>query len=416
MSKTNELLDLYTDVLATFGVAEGENNTLALRLGETEIPLEINGLPLVLPTERILDASPWKSCMAFHPLCENTYRGESPVIDKLRNVSLVRLNGLLGVMLKEIAEIASNPDQHVKLTPTQKLVLTMMPDADEKFYNVVKQLGALLNSTSDHRFVSMYLRRNHTVEKQVYYRAAVVTFPLLLDLIESPTQVWGVKLRVKDAKMLKAFLTYALPRADEQDMYTVGSNSEIAPTFDALVKAHVSIVKELNKVISTFPEQFEDFAGALASTRVYDRLGDYSRYKGVIPVLPGNDGESLKDSPKAPVEEKAPARNDKSPKRSFMLNVADPVTASQKPSVQSHRSGDDGSDWQRVVDDRARRPRSRDSRDDRDYDDRPRRSRRDYDDYDDYPSRGRSGRHDSGRSRDDRDYDDRSRSRRNVRI
>ena len=436
MSKTAELLELYTDVLATFGVEENQSGTLTLTLGDAEIPLEIDGLPLVMPTARVLDTSPWKSCVAFHPLCENTYRDESPVIEKLRSVSLVRLNGLFGILLKEIAELASAPEHHAKLTPAQKIVLTMLPEADEKFYAVVKQLGGLLNTSSEHRFISMYLRRNHSVERQVYYRAAVVTFPLLMDLIETPTQVWGVKLRVKDAKMLRAFLTYALPRSDELDMYTVGSNSEVAPTFDALVKAHIGVVKELNKVVSTFPEIFEGFKGAQTSTRVFDRLGDYTRYKGLIPVLPGNDGESLRAPAPTPAREETPApRNDKPASRGFKLNVAEVSSSTPKPQVQSHRTGDDGSDWQRIVDERARREyarehgrgrgRDRDYGDrdrdrdrgrsyndrDRDYEDRGRgRDYRDRDYEDRYVSRPRAGRYDTGgRGRNDRDrgYNDR---------
>lgn len=322
-----KLDQLYKEILLSLGLQINEDNLVSMVVEGTELPCMCQEKRLALPTTDVLRAADWGNVMAFHPLSENALRGESPVLKTLRKLINYRLTAIISVLATELLEIAVNSDYHSKLSPTQSEFLDNLSAVDGK---TVKALNGVLTAldTGDAKIVSIYLKRGGSLKGDKHTRLAVTAFPLVEELDEDTAEVFGVKMRKKDVKALRALFDYILPNAEKLETYSHGSNSLMAPYFDALIHAYINVAKQLNKVTRRFKKHLGNPAAIMVDLGWEEHVEDLSKFRDMIPVLEGNDGEVVEGK-----EEDTPKQTPTSP---AMSEMAKRVAGGIAPSKPAH--------------------------------------------------------------------------------
>lgn len=322
-----DLVPLYKAIIEAIGLKTNEHGYIFMELGDQLIPCTVNAeRHLVLPTQAILREGVGEDRMAFHPIAESVVRGESAVLKKLRVLVNFRLGMVISELLEQLMAIAVNKDYHHKLTPTQAEFLALLPEADAGVYKALDKVLDSTSATGANKLISVYLKRGGKLKSESYKRLAVVGFPLADELEKEERDIFGVKMRVKDKASIKALFEYLLPNANLIEEYSAGSNSHTAPYFDSLMHAFIKVARRLNGVVHKFRKHLPN-ADLLKSNLDFEtELQDLSKYRDLIPVLEGNDGEVI-DETGQEVEQAASKSN-----RAAMAAQALNHTTANKPA------------------------------------------------------------------------------------
>lgn len=293
--------DLYTFILADAGLvvdSEGHvsvNNKL-FNGSDKNDPVLVEGKRLVLPTYSQLTSIDGDTKIRFHPLSENLLRGESVIVTKLRSLYSVRLNFTFAVAAKFLLDLCASVNKHKMLNPDQSEVLRFAPNCDETtviaFNNLITKL---LNNEAG--FVRFYLKRAGIVRDEKYSRAGIVSFPFFEELQKIQDTYYGVKLRKKDRESIISICKFILKDIDKPEAYNRGSNSDIAPFLDALMKTFLGVAAELNDVLVTYENLDEDLKKLQFSCDWQETFSDLSKISREIKTIPpqaGSEGEARK--------------------------------------------------------------------------------------------------------------------------
>lgn len=310
-----KLFELYKYLLKTAGYTVTEDNFISRLLPDGKVkPALVKGKRLVLPTPEHL-AHP-EDKVLFHPLSENILRGESAVLEDFRLSLNVKLNVTIGMIAFQLLRIATSTATHAKLSPDQSEFLSKVKNADEKTLDTFKKLMMAMDLTQSQKaFVSIFLKRGGLVHGKKHSRVGVVSFPLYEELVKGGKEIYGVTLRVKDIDSLKALFEYMIPNIDKKEAHNRGSDSEVAPYLDSLMKAFMSVAGPLNDLIELFHNQLDDpkagdsedgptvsdtlrFEDSWVDT--FDNLAVMVPEIRLIPMQSGNEGTSLKTNAPAP--------------------------------------------------------------------------------------------------------------------
>lgn len=283
-----DLLSLYNALLATAWMkSDGEGFVTVTNKTD---PVQVGGKVLVLPTATQLKRPDVVNRIMFHPLLESALKGESPVTTQLRYSMSVRLNYTIGTVLRELVQLAASPAEHAKLTPTQSEILSPLKDADEKMLNNFSKM--LVNATQakgvDSTFVTIYLKRGGEVDGRNYSRAAIITFPFYEELLKTPDDkvYFGVQLRVKDIETLRSLFRHVFPGIDKH-FYNKGSDSDIAPYLEALMKGVAGIIGVTNDLVAMYGKFIEDHETLVIEDEWADAFENLGAYQGPIRMIPG---------------------------------------------------------------------------------------------------------------------------------
>src|SRR6185312_4800946 len=320
-----ELLPLYKSILkAGHLVVDDEGFIKRIWKGKKE-PWLINGKSVVLPTDAQLK-TPSAETIVFHPLFEFLTRAESEVTAEYRRTVTERLHLSFLALASELLTIAASQDMHAKLTPEQSEFLSFVPEADGQMLKTFEELcDAMPEGQNQKAFVSMYLKRGGIVQGKSAHRAAIVTFPLYKQLVEDgqkreaemnarkhvpkkkdekkeeekllpiPNETYGVKLRKIDREAFIKLFEYMVPGIAEVDSYSATSNSNIAPSMDAIMHAVQNLAAPLNDMVERFKGKLSESAQIIL--RVEDawvpefvNLAPLQVQIRMIPMQDGNDG------------------------------------------------------------------------------------------------------------------------------
>lgn len=300
---TMKLLDLYTALLKTASMEVTEDGYVSRRIGENSEPATIGGKRLTLPTAEHLARPNLETEIIFHPLSEHILRGESEVLEDFRKSLNITLNFKMSVLMYQLLRLGTSTGDHGKLNPEQSEFLSYIKNADkDTLPHLKKLLGTMAHDQTQKGMVSIYLKRSGSVHKKRYARVGVVNFPLYQELcraMESEDhKVFGTKMRVsKDIEPLKKLLEYMVPGIDESEHYYRGSDSEVAPYLDALMKAVMAVGSTVNAQVDLFwkhldqPEELQIEDGWV---EVFDNLAVMLPEIRMIPMQAGNDGKPSK--------------------------------------------------------------------------------------------------------------------------
>lgn len=289
-----DIFDFYKALLATgWMVADGEGFVSNIKTDGRE-PTILDGKRLVLPNDIQTRSPDVQNRVYFHPLNESALKGESIVVQRLRRAYSAALNYKMAMTLASLLETAASHAQHASLSPEQSEILSPLKDANAdtvvNFLTIVRKATEQFGAEAS--LIKIYLKRNGTVHGKSYGRAAIVNFPVYEELIkEDEEKVLGVKLSKKDHATLKALFEYTMPGIKEGD-YSQGSNSDVAPFLDALLKAVAKIGGNLNHYSKLYGFDKEDDAASLPLDWYEDaqNLEQYLPQIRTIPALYGADG------------------------------------------------------------------------------------------------------------------------------
>lgn len=279
---------------------------------------------VVIPTDDKLRESNWSENIPFHPLSENEYRGESPVIKFLRGAVHCRVLEMFSFLIGELASIAADTGSHRTLKAELKKFLQVVPDADEVFLKSVEKVLSKCKLEGNDMLYHVYLKRGGTIKGEKYSRVAIVSFPFMEQLKETGT-VFGVKFRKKDIPTFENLINYILfgKHKSDAEYYSYGSHDLYAPYFDALIGAYHKIALRLKELAYKFRSRITDeseLAMMQPDLEWYEMMNQLSVLRNIIP--------SLKDAEGAPVAGQEDAEIE-------VVTTPQPVLATAPPTPTS---------------------------------------------------------------------------------
>lgn len=307
MAKESKLIQFYRDVLDMAGLAVDNEDMVKTNLSEEPMPaiIKVNGdsKRLILPTDKRLKSTDWNSCIAFHPLNENPFlkQGESKVGEFIRRAIIYRVNIVAHCLMDNILELSIAPALHKKLNPAQLQLMTLTKDADQKTYdNYVKITEKLGVTNTRDNFASLYSKKQGVIDGVKYARVGVWSFPLYQALMKSTGDVFGIKVRKKDLETYKALMEFIIPNIANEAEYMVGSNNQMSPYTDSLLRSTAKVVLQLNRVTDllfkgkTFApaDQAEGLHQYLTfNTNWIDITNDISQLEKEVRMIPIQDNQ-----------------------------------------------------------------------------------------------------------------------------
>lgn len=366
-----ELIPLYKSILEASGLVVDKEGLVSMELGGDLHPAECQNKRLALPTGERLRSGEWQGLQPFHPIAENIYRGESPVLKKLRAIINFRVASIISCLLTELIEIAANTDYHSKLSPTQSEYLTLVSNVDAKTVGAFEKVLSKMSPTGEHRLTSIYLKRGGTLKGEKFSRLAVASFPITDEFGNKEHTLFGVKVRAKDQKAFENLFDFLLPHAHSIESYSVGSNAMTAPYLHALLLSFAKIAKQLNKVTHKFRKHLDNPEALHINLDWVDSLDDLSVYRDLIPTLSGNEGEPmvgeegkaqesaghtaaakalLSDPGTSPAPDATPKQATSAPWEPAQAAPVTPQpTAPAQPAASKPKSSNGAVDWQDIV-------------------------------------------------------------------
>lgn len=300
-----DILQLYKEILTSLHMSSDDQGLISLDMAGEKFPAYCNKKRLVLPTQEVLRQAQWENSVAFHPLSENILRGESAVLKKLRSMISFRISEVTSCLMTELVGIAADNEYHKKLTPTQSEFLSLVPQVDHKTCEAFEKVFDATSTDGEHRLVSVYLKRGGTWKGEKYSRVAVVAFPITDEFGNDQAEVFGVKMRKKDKKVMEDLFEFIIPHSKGLEEYSFGSNSMTAPYMHAMLMAYVKVAKQLNKIVHKYRKHLDNPDQLHIDLAFEDKLGNLGVYKDLIPTLAGNDGEAVQGTEQEEVVQKA---------------------------------------------------------------------------------------------------------------
>lgn len=295
MTSPMNLIKLYESILGCAGMAtDADGFVSAIGPGGKLSPALMDGKRIVLPTKLQLTSQDMQNRVRFHPLSENTLRGESDVIIKLRQLMNIRLNYTLAALGNNLLNIIGSVAEHHKLTPDQHELLSAVKDVDQKTLDAFADIivGAIKDKP-DRFLVNIFLKRRSIIKAKTWGRGGIVTFPLYEELKGENEKVGGVKLRAKDRTALIQLYDYMLPGIDQAEEYNRGSDSDVAPYLDALMKTVLGVASRINDILVLFGDKIDLGDELLFNAdwvETFDNLGTMRQQIRDIPMQAGNEG------------------------------------------------------------------------------------------------------------------------------
>jgi hypothetical protein len=289
-----KLLELYKSLLKTGSMVTTQDGYVSFQNGDSTKPATVKGKRLVLPTPEHLANPDWKERVVFHPLSENIMRGESVVLEEFRSSINTKLNYIIGLLAYQLIQIATSVGDHSKLSPDQLEFLSKLKNADDKTMEAFQKLLAKMSVDQKHNaFISIYLKRGGTVLGKRHSRVGIVTFPFYSELVGGATEVYGIKLRVKDRETFINLMEYMFPVIGVAEAHNRGSDSTVAPYLDALMKSVMAISSPINDQVMLFSTVIDNSDSLLIEdgwVETFDNLEVMVPEIRMIPMQAGNEG------------------------------------------------------------------------------------------------------------------------------
>lgn len=280
--------EIYKSVLSFAGMTADEYGFVSVNLVGKQVPTEISGKRLTLPTRENLSKPEGK--IFFHAFSENALHGESEVFKKYKDVVNTRLNLSIGFLMLNLLNIVVSPSIHPKLTPEQKELLKVIGDPNDKSYEDLNMwIQREARKDPSMMFTNIYIKRGGYFGGEKHGRVAIVSFPFhsLLKQESIPN------MRKRDVPVFNNLFEFIFPEVEEEEYYNAPSNSMTAPYMESLLRSAHKISSRINEVANLYKDyitDIEDLTFDLSWTEQFDEI---DKLKGVILEIPpqvGNEG------------------------------------------------------------------------------------------------------------------------------
>lgn len=293
------MLELYSSILGAVGLVADADGFISTKLpgSDTTKPFIIDQRRAVLPIPSQLKETDWTSRIGFHPFLQKVEEGESKVIDKFRDRMNAYGDFMTGMLMLQLADLATQKDKHINLSPGQSVYLGPMSDADDKFVKLIKTFVATNRiAKKGNEFIRFSLIKGRTFGGRKRTRVAVLHFPLYEAVCsnDSPITILGHKLRGKDVKMIKATYELLFPGIGEKEVWEIPSDSLIAASIDSLMAIYGKYANSQNNVVSVLGEWLEAGSELYITTDWQEDMTKLDQYRSQIISIPWLEGSSGK--------------------------------------------------------------------------------------------------------------------------
>lgn len=294
----SKLVDIYKSLYAAAGMTTTEDGFVNRKILDTVMPFLVDGKRLVLPTlDHQRNPDP-KNKVIGHILREKIAKGPSPVLEAFREAMSIRLSITTAMIVYDLIDLAASPAQHAKLNPLQQEYLSVAKNADEEMVKrTMKLLKAVPVNQTQKAFASTYVRWSAKLNNQTFKRGGIISFPIYTELTSNDKEVYGVKLRGKDFETLIATMKFIFPDIDTLNAYSYGSNSDVAPSIDALMGGVLKFVEQIHGVLDLFGDLLpscKDLYFDLEWMEPFEDLNALLPLIRSVPSQAGNDGASTR--------------------------------------------------------------------------------------------------------------------------
>lgn len=281
-----KILKIYEQIMDFCGLSVVDDKVY-VKTKDGKEPFLVDGKQLVIPTSNILRNFRSEEMIVFHPMSEDIIKGETSIITKLRYAINVRLNISTAILIQSLLNLVDSPEYHNKLTPEQTELLYVIKDLDDKTVKAfTSHMVKEVSEKEDRLFVSIYLKRAGTLGKEKYARVGVATFPFYHSLVTGEKY----KFRSKDIEAFKAIQEFIFPDIANDQAYSYGSDSDVAPYFDALMISSYKIASRLNELISLYSDYIDKPDSITFDLEWYDGIKGMDNYKAEIRSIPVSSG------------------------------------------------------------------------------------------------------------------------------
>lgn len=302
------LIDFYRQILPLGGLQANADGLVSFQIDDIVREFTIDSKRLVLPTLENLRDQFKSNTVIFNPLSENIVRlNEDVVMTRYRQALNVRLNWLISVLMDTVITVATSKKLQERADPEHLEFFAKLSGVDVKLYEVIRKINdELIKAGTPKCYINIYVKKGGKVAGKAYTRAAIVTTPFLEELDRDPNSIWGVKLRKKDAELLKTIFTYILPNIDVPEHYNRGSYHQEWPTIDALLLVMTSLASNINDSLTSLSKFQPTLADQLYPVDWADHIGDLSKFKQDLLMVPAQNAAA--DTSAAPrLQTPAPA-------------------------------------------------------------------------------------------------------------
>lgn len=285
--KKNPCDALYKPQLEAMAYIVGEDGACSRLVKDGKsVPITVEDKPLYLPTPELLERNKWDMIQPYHPLSENTLRGQSPVIHKLVRDLEVWTTIQLYSTVEMIIKVATTPELQTDLVAHEPRVSEILAEcgvgADEK---VVKQWTTLRRQLSEAKFrpLRIYLDRKYEEGDVKFSRVAIVTKAILEDMDVKNAKIQDISVGSKVNKAtIMGILNYVLKPIEK--LY--GSNAMV-PYYHVFLQVQRDLIKRFNYINEAFTSRFDYIP---VDETWFDCIDNLESFGGFIPPLPGNEG------------------------------------------------------------------------------------------------------------------------------
>jgi hypothetical protein len=269
-----------TDGFITSVTADGEAR---VKLGDRE---------LVLPNKYQLSGvydPTWAKRTLFNPLAELAHNEAiTPVLNWLIKSIQFRMNVSVMLLLREILRIAATPSEQEALTPDQVEFIAKLVDIDSTVANLFEKSISELATKGSWVFINFFPKHLGEVSGMSYARTCHVSFPIYEELTGDRKFGRSTALPKGASAKLAEVLRVLFLDIAEQDAYSSGSNSRMAPYFESFIASVMKIGNILSRAQKVWPNLWpNDPRYGILDVRWLDVLRNTDAIADEIRAIPG---------------------------------------------------------------------------------------------------------------------------------
>ena len=274
MERINEF---YKDILNVLGLEVDSKGGIFIKSGKANLPLTVNGLPMVLPTEEniknIIDVSgnkPELRYFLFNPAYEDPIR-KNTSLQKLREIIYRRLENKIVALMETVSLIgldndikSSGMEEFIELVlrfknrAVKKLFDEGVVDSIRNIYNISKK-----STNPKLNIMHIFLNKGGKIGDERYNRIGNAAFPIYERLINDfnvkKDTIEGIKIRNKDKGVIISAYEFIIK--DTNDLTNgilIGSKNKIAPGLHTLLILMDILSNKINDTLDSIKEDVDD--------------------------------------------------------------------------------------------------------------------------------------------------------------
>ena len=309
--KITKIISIYENILSSIDCKVSEDGRVVHNVGVEDTIVSIKTAnpderkPLYLPTTDNLSIKDIDGIF-FHPLADTVTRGESPVIQWLKQMFILKIALATAEIGRTILTVAARGNPMDMPSDQLEVISRVSSGKDVKEQILERWTKMILAATGSPTgpLVSIYIKRDAIdttsteidSDRRTFKRAAVVSMPLLKILrksrVEKEGKILGVDFAGYELEILERLFNEMFPDGILDSTYSVFSNTVYAPSFTVLIQAFAKILASLQKIRDKFANQLPEEGPSKINTSWVIDIADFPQYTGIIPDLDGNNSPS----------------------------------------------------------------------------------------------------------------------------